>query len=50
MLLDRDYYPSDYLDSISNTLKSAKVRITFTPRKELENIFLEEDFIVSLLP
>jgi len=50
MLLDRDFYPSDYLDSISDTLKASKVKITFTPGKEIENLFLEEDFLVSLLP
>ena len=50
MLLDRDYYPSDYLDSIRDTLKASKVKIAFTPGKEIENLFIEEDFLVSLLP
>jgi len=50
MLLDRDFYPSDYLDSIIDTLRTSKVKIAFTPGKEIENLFLEEDFIASLLP
>ena len=50
MLLDRDYYPEDYLQSISNTLLASAVKITFTPGKEIENLFLEEYFLAELLP
>jgi predicted ATP-dependent endonuclease of OLD family len=50
MLLDKDYYPSDFLGLISDTLKSSRVKIAFTPGKEIENLFLEEDFLLSLIP
>jgi hypothetical protein len=50
VLLDRDYYPKVHLDSIRDSLLASKVKITFTPGKEIENLFLEEDFLVTLLP
>lgn len=50
VLLDRDYYPQEYLDSITNQLKAFHIKATFTPGKEIENLFLEEDFLTSLLP
>jgi predicted ATP-dependent endonuclease of OLD family len=50
ILLDRDYYPEDYLNSIRDTLLASKVKIAFTPGKEIENLFLEQDFLATLLP
>jgi hypothetical protein len=50
VVLDRDYYPQDYLDSIKAELLSHKIKLTFTPGKEIENLFLEEEFLISLLP
>jgi hypothetical protein len=50
VLLDRDYYPQSYLDVIKATVGAKNVRVTFTPGKEIENLFLAEGFIVSLVP
>jgi len=50
LLLDRDYYPPDYLDNIRKQLSSENIRVILTPGKEIENIFLEEAFIKSLIP
>jgi len=50
ILLDKDYYPPDFHQSIINDLQSSNVKITFTPGKEIENLFLEEDFLLELLP
>jgi predicted ATP-dependent endonuclease of OLD family len=50
IVLDKDYFPIDYLDSIKVELEKAKVKIAFTPGKEIENLFLEENFLISILP
>lgn len=50
ILLDKDYYPADFHESIINDLQSKNVKITFTPGKEIENLFLEEEFLAELLP
>jgi len=50
ILLDKDYYPPDFHESIINELQSRNVRITFTPGKEIENLFLEQEFLAELLP
>jgi len=50
ILLDKDYYPADFHESIIHDLQSKNVKITFTPGKEIENLFLEQDFLVELLP
>jgi len=50
ILLDKDYYPPDYHQNIINGLQSNKVKIAFTPGKEIENIFLEQQFLLELLP
>jgi len=50
ILLDKDYYPLDYHQNIINELQSNEVKIAFTPGKEIENLFLEQDFLLQLLP
>ncbi|MGA8849725.1 MAG: AAA family ATPase [Dehalococcoidia bacterium] len=50
ILLDKDYYPPDFHQSIINDLQSNNVKITFTPGKEIENLFLEQKFLLELLP
>lgn len=50
ILLDKDYYPPDFHESIINHLQSKNVKITFTPGKEIENLFLEQEFLAELLP
>lgn len=50
LLLDRDYYPQGYLDTIENELTSQKIKVVFTPGKEIENLFLEENLLKTLIP
>jgi energy-coupling factor transporter ATP-binding protein EcfA2 len=50
ILLDKDYYPPDFHESTIHDLQSENVKITFTPGKEIENLFLEHEFLAELLP
>jgi AAA15 family ATPase/GTPase len=50
LLLDRDYYPQDYLDRIEEELILHKIKVIFTPGKEIENLFLDEDLLKTLIP
>jgi len=50
LLLDRDYYPQVYLDIIKDELTLHKINVVFTPGKEIENLFLEEDLLKTLIP
>ena len=50
LLLDRDYYPQVYLDTIKDELTLHKINVVFTPSKEIENLFLEEDLLKALIP
>ena len=49
LLLDRDYYPQEYLNTIKEKLTPHKVKLVFTPGKEIENLFLEEEFLETLI-
>ncbi len=49
LLLDRDYYPQNYLDQISDELTQQKIKVVFTPGKEIENLFIEEDLLKTLI-
>lgn len=40
ILLDRDYYPEEYLLNITRELESYNIRVVYTPGKEIENLFL----------
>jgi len=50
ILLDKDYYPPDFHQRIITDLQSSNVKIAFTPGKEIENLFLEQEFLLELLP
>lgn len=50
LLLDRDYYPQEYIDKIKHELTSHKITVVFTPGKEIENLFLEEDLLKTIIP
>jgi predicted ATP-dependent endonuclease of OLD family len=51
ILLDRDYYPTDYLQSVSKELEHAEgIRTVFTPGKEIENIFLYPQLLFKIIP
>lgn len=50
LVLDRDYYPTKYLDEIKNELGKNDIKTVYTPGKEIENLFLNEDILYALLP
>jgi len=50
LLLDRDYYPEEYLDSIKTELAEQNIRVVFTPCKEIENLLLDRALLISILP
>lgn len=48
LVLDRDYYPEEYLSEVMNKLDKNGIRTVFTPGKELENLFLSQKVIDTL--
>lgn len=50
LLLDRDYYPLDYLNSIIKELGDEGIKTVFTNGKEIENIYINESLLFNLLP
>ncbi|HYV92651.1 MAG TPA: AAA family ATPase [Chitinophagales bacterium] len=50
LVLDRDYYPEDYLMKIKNLLVASNIRVVFTIGKEIENLFLSPNILSILIP
>jgi hypothetical protein len=50
MLLDRDYYPPDYLASVQSKMKENGINVFFTLGKEIENIFLTPAIFERVIP
>ncbi len=50
MLLDRDYYPLQYLDDIKTEMKKVGVNTCFSIGKEIENMFLNPIVLCKLFP
>lgn len=50
MLLDRDYYPVEYLDKVKTELEAEGITTVFTFGKEIENIYLNQSFLSGLMP
>jgi energy-coupling factor transporter ATP-binding protein EcfA2 len=50
LLLDRDYYPQENLDNITNDLAELGIRVIFTLGKEIENLFLSPQLLYRLIP
>ena len=50
LVLDRDYYPMEYLKNVASILRKAGIRVLFTPGKEIENMFLSPDVLSLLIP
>jgi predicted ATPase len=50
LVLDKDYYPEEYLTKIKDSLYQSGIRVCFTPGKEIENIFLSPDVLSKLIP
>jgi len=49
LVLDRDYYPEEYLNEIKNKLESFGINVIFTPGKEIENLILNEQSLKKVL-
>jgi hypothetical protein len=50
VILDRDYYPDDYLKDVRKTLDLAGITLVLTPGKELENMLFSEQLFYELCP
>jgi hypothetical protein len=50
VLLDRDYYPEDYLSKAEDELTRGGLKVIFTPGKEIENLFLSPRVLRTLIP
>ncbi|MDO9465572.1 MAG: AAA family ATPase [bacterium] len=50
LVLDRDYYPEEYLKKVTEILKTSSIKVVFTPGKEIENLFLSPDILTALIP
>lgn len=50
LVLDRDYYPEEYLLELKKSVESEGIVTLFTPGKELENIFLLPSVINDIIP
>ena len=50
LLLDKDYYPQSYLDQIREEMSRVNVEVVFTPGKEIENLFIDEGFLSTIVP
>jgi len=48
VLLDRDYYPEEYLKEVAKDLEADGLRAIFTPGKEIENLLLDEKVLLAL--
>ncbi len=48
LILDRDYYPEEYLNDLISDLIAHKIRVIFTPCKEMENLFIEYNYLCEL--
>lgn len=50
LVLDRDYYPIEYLKDVVSNLRKSGIHVLFTPGKEIENMFLSPDVLSLLIP
>jgi len=50
MLLDRDYYPEAYLNTVRQEMTKGGIHTTFTPGKEIENCFLLPSVLRKIFP
>ena len=50
VLLDRDYYPENYLAKARDDLATGGITTVFTPGKEIENLFLSPGVLREVIP
>lgn len=48
VILDRDYYPDEYLSYIEHELNESNINVIFTDGKEIENYFIHPDIYKSI--
>ncbi len=48
LILDRDYYPDDYLQQIKDELNQHNISVIFTPGKEIENLLINPEILEDL--
>lgn len=49
VLLDRDYYPDNYLNDVKTNLEKSGLRVQFTSGKEIENIFINPNIYEGVI-
>ena len=49
VVLDRDYYPEEYLKRIKSELDAHGIDVVFTIGKEMENVFLYPDVVTAFI-
>jgi predicted ATPase len=50
VLLDRDFYPQGYLDSVREEMKERGIEVFFTIGKEIENLFFSAGMAKRIVP
>lgn len=50
MLLDRDHYPAEYLESIKAALAKHGIKVYFTVGTEIENLLVSEHVLAKIIP
>lgn len=50
MVLDRDYYPPEYLKLIKEKMATLGIQVSFTLGKEIENLFINPEFLKFIFP
>jgi hypothetical protein len=50
VVLDRDYYPKCYVDSVLGQLRTAGINAVLMPGKEMENLFLRDEVFRAFVP
>lgn len=50
VVLDRDYYPEEYLRKVKDGLSNQAIKTVYTIGKEIENMFLSPNLLRKLIP
>lgn len=50
IVLDKDYYPDEYLAKITAEMKAVNINVVFTPGKEIENLLINPKILSDLFP
>jgi len=50
IVLDRDYYPDEYLSKIISEMRAAGINLVLTPEKEIENLLINPKILKGIFP